>query len=118
MPVSTAKLKQRFIKEIECGSTVGDAALAIGVQRPTLYRWANADPAFADAWDQARNGPIPYLRLLDTACDLAIEGDVELLKFFVERHDLLLAGCHDLPGDSLTLPVLKVRPPGRPENKN
>jgi hypothetical protein len=46
----TAKRTEAFIRFIRKGSSAAEAARAIGVDRATVYRWRDADPAFKAAW--------------------------------------------------------------------
>jgi hypothetical protein len=46
---------QAILTGMELGLSRGDAAQAAGIARRTLYDWMAADPAFADAVDQAES---------------------------------------------------------------
>jgi len=41
-----------FLKALSKGASVTDAAEAAGVSRARVYQWAQADKAFAQAWDE------------------------------------------------------------------
>jgi hypothetical protein len=45
--------KHKFLVALEAGSTVKDAAKAIGVHRRTMYDWKDQDHEFSQAWDDA-----------------------------------------------------------------
>jgi hypothetical protein len=49
--------KTRAIDKFREGGTWEQAAMAAGISRMTLWRWAKADPEFAQAIQEARAGP-------------------------------------------------------------
>ena len=49
----TAKLKQRFLKELARMANVSAAAKKSKLPRSTAYDWYKADEEFATAWDEA-----------------------------------------------------------------
>lgn len=51
--VTLAKRKQLFLSELANRANVSASAAAAGVDRATAYRWRDADPVFAAAWDSA-----------------------------------------------------------------
>src|SRR5690606_27264987 len=42
-----------FLSAMSDGATIGEAAHEAGVDRTTVYRWKEADPEFAAAWDDS-----------------------------------------------------------------
>lgn len=47
------RMREAFLKELRRRGNVSDAARAAGVDRSTPYRWREAEPEFAAAWDEA-----------------------------------------------------------------
>ena len=47
------RMREAFLKELRRRGNVSDAARAAGVDRSTPYRWREAEPEFAAAWDDA-----------------------------------------------------------------
>jgi len=45
--------REKFLRAIAEGGTVGEAVKAAGVSRATVYRWRNGDPGFCHAWQDA-----------------------------------------------------------------
>jgi hypothetical protein len=82
---STRRQKDRFIEAIERGMTVTDAAKYAGVGRTTPYRWQQEDPVFRRNWENVRLGRLQ--RLVDTAYDMALEGNVQLIKWLISRYE-------------------------------
>ena len=83
--LDTKTRKQRFLQAIESGSTVMRAADFTGVNSTEPYRWAQKDPEFAADWMAARDSRLA--RLKDTAFDLAMRGNVQLIKFLIARYE-------------------------------
>ena len=83
--LDTKTRKQRFLQAIESGSTVIRAADFTGVNPTEPYRWAQKDPEFAAAWKVARDSRLA--RVKDTAFDLAMRGNVQLIKFIIARYE-------------------------------
>jgi hypothetical protein len=63
--------KNKAIEALKAGATWTEAAAAVGVTRPTLWRWTQLDPEFAAAAEDARAGPdseveaVTYANCLD-----------------------------------------------------
>ena len=83
--LDTKTRKQRFLQAIECGSTVIRAADFTGVNPTEPYRWSQKDPEFAAARKAARDSRLA--RVKDTAFDLAMRGNVQLIKFIIARYE-------------------------------
>jgi len=64
---------------------VTKAADYAGVDRTTPYTWEAEDADFAEEWEKVRE--IRDHQLLDTAMDVALEGQVDMLKFLITRYD-------------------------------
>lgn len=79
----TREKKRRFLDAIERGMTVVAAAEHAGVDRTLPYKWEGADPGFKAQWETARRSRLQALQ--DTAVDLALAGNVQLLKFLIQR---------------------------------
>jgi hypothetical protein len=45
--------KERFLQALADGHSVTFSAAAAGISRQGIYRWREADPAFAERWDEA-----------------------------------------------------------------
>lgn len=75
---TTAKGTQFLTHLSECGN-VSAAAKACDLPRQTLYDWRAADPAFAAAWDKAREIGLDALE--DEAIRRAVVGE-ELPEFW------------------------------------
>lgn len=82
---NTAQKKARFLQAIERDRNVTEAADYATVSRTTPYTWETEDPAFEEAWARVRD--IRLRQLTDTATDVALEGDVTMLKFLISRLD-------------------------------
>ena len=81
----TPQQKSRFLQGIERGMSVVAAADRAGCHRTTPYVWEDNDPEFAQAWDKVRERK-PRM-IVDTAQDLALEGDTFMLRFLINRYD-------------------------------
>lgn len=66
------KARERFLDALATGVSVAKAALAGGVSRATVYRWREADEAFAQLWDDAYEAGTDALE--DEARRRAVEG--------------------------------------------
>ena len=84
MTHKTAKRKLRFLKAVQFGTHVSQAARLAGVDRSLPYKWAKLDPEFARAWDQAL-GDLAQARFTDAAFDAAMSGDVRSLMQLLHR---------------------------------
>jgi hypothetical protein len=49
----TPASEARFLDALRKAKSIGAAAKAAQVDRRTVYRWREADPAFAESWDEA-----------------------------------------------------------------
>ena len=83
--LDTKTRKQRFLQAIESGSTVIRAADFTGVNPTEPYRWAQKVPESTAVWKAARASRLA--RLKDTAFDLAMRGNLQLIKFLVARYE-------------------------------
>ena len=83
--LGTKTRTQRFLQAIESGSTAVRAADFTGVNPTEPYRWAKKDPEFAASWKAARDSRLA--RVKDTAFDLAMRGNVQLIKFLIARYE-------------------------------
>ena len=84
MTHKTARRKLRFLKAVQFGAHVPQAARLAGVDRSLPYKWAKLDPEFARAWDQAL-GDLAQARFTDAAFDAAMSGDVRSLMQLLHR---------------------------------
>lgn len=82
---STREQKDRFLAAVERGESVQDAAALARVDRTTPYLWEQKDPLFRRLWQEARLSRLA--RLKDTAFDLAMAGDVTLIRFLLSRYE-------------------------------
>lgn len=48
-----ARMRERFLKALSDGATVGDACRSAGIARRTAYTWRDRDKEFREAWDSA-----------------------------------------------------------------
>lgn len=81
----TERNKSRFLQAIARGASVKSAASYAGVDRTLPYKWEHRDPDFAARWREARDSRLAQLK--DTAFDLALEGNVALIRFLLDRYD-------------------------------
>lgn len=77
--------KRRFLEAILRGATIASAAEHAGVNRSTPYNWGRADAEFAMRWDEVRESRMPQLK--DAAFELALEGNVQLMKFLINLYE-------------------------------
>jgi hypothetical protein len=80
----TVEKKRKFIEELRRESTVFHAALHTGVGRKTVYRWAEADEAFADAWADALADATDVME--HSVYHQALNGDTLLKMFWLKKH--------------------------------
>jgi hypothetical protein len=83
MKVSAAK-KALFCETLVRGGSTAGAAQAIGVDRSTVFRWKAADPAFAEAWDTARDTKVDLVET--TLYRMAMQKDIAAVIFFLKSH--------------------------------
>lgn len=50
---TTNCIKKRFLEYVSQGWTIDKAAKLLKTSRQNFYRWANGDPVFAAAWEEA-----------------------------------------------------------------
>jgi len=81
----TPAKKARFLVGVARLPYVSKAAEYAGVDRTTPYTWEMEDDDFADEWAKVRELRMP--QLVDTAMDVALEGQVDMLKFLITRYD-------------------------------
>lgn len=81
----TERRKTRFLQAIDRGMSTIAAAGHAGVDRTTPYTWETNDPEFAALWRTIRDNRLR--QLTDTALDIALEGDVPMIKFLITRLD-------------------------------
>ena len=77
--------RQRFLSAIARGASVTDAAHVAGIDRTLPYVWARENPNFKRDWDEIRATRLQALT--DTAFDLAMAGDVALIRFLIVRYE-------------------------------
>ena len=75
--------RQLFLQAIARGATVKEAAAAARVDRTTPYQWAKENANFKRDWEEVKRTRLHQLQ--DTAFELAMEGDVQLIKFLLVR---------------------------------
>jgi hypothetical protein len=78
---TTTESKAFFLAAIRRGMKVTQAARYARVDRTTPYDWEATDPAFASTWEAIRAAR-PRM-LVDTAFDVALEGNVAMLRFMI-----------------------------------
>ena len=81
----TEQKKKAFLEAIQRGLYVTDAADHAKVDRTTPYAWEREDKTFRSDWELVRD--LRPRQLTDTAMDLALEGDTDMLKFMINRFD-------------------------------
>lgn len=81
---STVENKRKFINAYREEGSVYHAALAIGIHRTTVYKWLEADPAFATAFDDCKEDT--YDKAESSAYKKALNGDSLLLMFYLKAH--------------------------------
>jgi len=69
----TASNKKLFLEKYKECAHVGNATKAIGIERTTVYAWAEKDKEFAEAWDKIRRIEVPQM-LEDEAKRRAVDG--------------------------------------------
>lgn len=62
-PRLIAARKRRFLKELAEHGNIGESARVAGVSRQGPYVWAEADPEFKAAWEEAQENAIDKLEL-------------------------------------------------------
>ena len=82
MTEKTSKKRQTFLKCLENGDSVQNAANVAGVARGTVYRWKQESEDFATAWDEALDSGVD--RLEDEAYRRAMDGSDTLLIFLLK----------------------------------
>ena len=82
--LGTTVAKERFLAAHKLGMSVVNAARVAGVERRTIYRWRDKDPAFAKAWRQAREGLVEDLEM--EAYKRAFKGNDRLLMFLLRSY--------------------------------
>ena len=102
---TAAKRSQFLARLTDCGS-ISAAARDCDIPRQTLYDWRAADPAFAAAWDHAREIGLDALE--DEAIRRAVIGD-ELPAFFSGGKRIVPRKYSDL----LLMFLLRHRRPNR-----
>ena len=80
-----AKKKARFLEAVSRGMTITAAANYAVVDRSMPYKWEQQDPIFREAWQREIHDALH--QLTDRAQELAMEGNVQLLKFLIHRLD-------------------------------
>lgn len=98
-----AEAKAAFLKAMSEGKSITGSANAAGIGRRTAYDWREADPVFAEAWDDAIEAGTDLLE--DEAHRRAFEGvdrPVAVGKAIVEITEY---------SDTLTIFLLKGRRP-------
>ncbi len=78
--MTSAQLKQSFLKAYERYGTVTAAAKAVELSRDTVYRWRREDSAFAEAFENAREA---VADLLETECLRRAYAGSDLLLIFL-----------------------------------
>lgn len=104
-PNRTAERKAAFLEGIHRGMTVQDAADYAQVHRTTPYVWEKRDQQFAETWRNIKTHRLQ--QLVDTAYDLALKGDVRLIKWLITRYE---ATTHQLQPQETTIRI--IRPNG------
>jgi hypothetical protein len=51
--IRTAKRRVAFLKMLRDGTSISDAAAAVGAGRTAIYDWRDEDPTFRAEWDDA-----------------------------------------------------------------
>ena len=82
MTQKTDKKRQVFLRCLENGDSVQNAANVAGVARGTVYRWKQESKDFASAWDEALDSGVD--RLEDEAYRRAMDGSDTLLIFLLK----------------------------------
>ena len=73
----------QFLVEMHCcGGLVNESAHVSGVGRATLYRWRDADPEFAAAWEESVDTGTEVLEKV--AMKRAVDGSDTLLIFLLK----------------------------------
>jgi hypothetical protein len=78
---TTAEGKALFLQAIHRGMKVKQAAKYAHVDRTTPYDWELRDPDFAKSWAETR-ATRPRM-IEDTVFEIAVEGNVPLLKWLI-----------------------------------
>lgn len=76
--------QSRFLRALSEGLHVCEAVRRAGVSRSTVYNWKNEDPAFAEAWDDAKEEYVDRLEV--EATRRALAGSDTLLIFLLKSH--------------------------------
>jgi Na+/H+ antiporter NhaB len=82
-PERTAQKKAAFVRALAEAYTVTAACQAVGIGRRTVYDWRAADPAFAQAWDDALQAA--FDRLESSMYRQALGGNVAL-AIYLHKH--------------------------------
>ena len=104
--LTTHQRKERFIAAIDRGMTVTQAAKHAGVDRTLPYKWEDQDPDFASLWATSR--ATRWAQLQDVALEIAINGNVQMIKYLYTR----LAPKHTV--DSTPPEIVIIWPEGGP----
>jgi len=51
--INHQRFKDRFVKWLRVGATVGHAAHAVGISRSQAYAWRDEDQVFSKSWAEA-----------------------------------------------------------------
>ena len=106
--------KRRFLQAILRGDSVSLAARYAGVHRTLPYHWAKADSDFAQSWQEAGASQARLALAIDTVFDLAIAGNVHLLKFLIDRFDRHRGrGAGPVPDDTTVTPRIQIFHPDK-----
>ena len=82
MADNTPKKKAAFLKCLENGDSIQNAANVAGIARNTAYVWRKKDEEFAALWDEALDAGID--RLEDAAFERAMNGSDTLIIFLLK----------------------------------
>jgi len=80
--IRTPKNRQKFLKHLSSGASVGASARAAGFGRRTAFEWKADDPDFAAAWEEAYEDATENLE--DAARTRALEKSDSLLMFLLK----------------------------------
>lgn len=81
--VRTAKRRNVFLTALAAGNTITASCELASIGRTAIYAWRNADPAFADAWDNATEASVD---LLEAEARRRAMAQSDLLLIFLLRH--------------------------------
>jgi len=104
-PARTAQKKAAFVRALAEAYTVTAACQAVGIGRRTVYDWRAADPAFAQAWDDALRDA--FDRLEGSMYRQALAGNTALSSYLhkcgVKRFHDTMPTLAELVGDVTAL---------------